>query len=118
MNTFVITRVYADPNGDSHFEDIEIPLTDQGPIGALSERFGVHTLAFRKVPATYNDLHTAPEKQYVVLLDGGVEIETSLGGKRQFRPGEILLMEDTTGKGHRSRNLTDRVRSSLFITVD
>ena len=53
--------------------------------------------------------------KYVVLLDGGVEIETSLGEKRKFEQGEVLLMEDTTGKGHRSSNLQQKERSSLFI---
>jgi hypothetical protein len=72
-----------------------IPLTDAGPIGHLSEKVKIKELLFRKVPAGYNDLHNAPQKQYVVLLDGGVEIETSTGEKRIFEPGEILLMEDT-----------------------
>jgi redox-sensitive bicupin YhaK (pirin superfamily) len=53
----------------------------------------------------------------VVLLDEGVEIETSLGKKRVFAPGEVLLMEDTTGKGHRSRNIRKVERSSLFIVL-
>ena len=112
-----MTRVYAGENGESHFDEVFYPLTDGGPIGHLSERVGVKEVLFRKVPAGYNDLHTAPAKQYVVLLDGGVEIETSLGEKRKFQQGDVLLMEDTTGKGHRSSNLEQRERSSLFIVV-
>ncbi|TFF39170.1 cupin domain-containing protein [Mucilaginibacter psychrotolerans] len=115
MEQFKVTRVYADANGDSHFDEVYYPLTDGGPIGQLSERVAVKEVIFRKVPPGYNDLHTAPAKQYVVLLDGGVEIETSLGKKRRFEQGEVLLMEDTTGKGHRSSNLEQKERSSLFI---
>jgi hypothetical protein len=118
MELFKVTRVFADEHGESHFEDHFYPLRDGGPIGFLSERVKVKDLMFRKVLPTYNDLHTAPEKQYVVLLDGGVEIETSGGEKRVFQSGEILLMEDTTGKGHRSRNVEEAIRSSLFITFD
>jgi quercetin dioxygenase-like cupin family protein len=118
MPTFKVTRVYADDKGDSHFEDISYPLTDAGPIGYLSEKVKVSQLIFRKVPPGYNDMHTAPQKQYVVLLDGAVEIETSLGQKRVFNPGDVLLMEDTRGKGHRSRNLLPIERSSLFITFE
>lgn len=111
-----LTRVYSDENGDSHFEDVEIPLADQGDIGYLSDSIPVKKLQFRKVSAGYDyDFHCAPQRQYIVLLDGGVEIETSLGKKRQFPTGNILLMEDTEGKGHRTRNLENRVRSSLFI---
>lgn len=31
---------------------------------------------------------------------------------------EILLMEDTGGKGHRTRNLEKQERTSLFIHLD
>ena len=118
METFKVTRVYTDASGESRFEDVSYPLTDGGPIGYLSEKVKVQNLIFRKVPPGYNDLHNAPQKQYVILLDGAVEIETSTGEKRVFNKGEILLMEDTTGKGHRSRNVEPIERSSLFITFD
>lgn len=111
-----VTRIYTDINGDSRFEDIEIPLSDQGKIGFLSEKIGVKSLQFRKVPPDYDyDFHHAPQRQYIVLLDGGVEIETSLGEVRQFQTGEILLVEDTTGKGHHTKNLEKKERTSIFI---
>jgi len=116
METFKVTRVYTGADGHSYFDTIEYPLTDAGPIGSLSDRVQVDSVIFRKVPPGYDDWHNAPQKQFVVLLNGGVEIETSLGKKRSFEQGEILLMEDTTGKGHRSRNLLPQERMSLFIT--
>ena len=118
MDTFKVTRVFADDQGESHFEDVIYPLTEGGPIGNLSQKIKVNNIMFRMVKPTYNDLHTAPERQYVVLLDGGVEIETSVGEKRIFKAGEVLLMEDTTGKGHRSRNIKPEPRSSIFITFE
>ena len=117
MEIFKVTRVYADQDGESRFDEVFYPLTDGGPIGHLSEKVKVKELLFRKVSPGYNDLHNAPQRQYVVLLDGGVEIETSTGEKRVFNPGEVLLMEDTTGKGHRSSNVQQKERSSLFIIV-
>lgn len=117
METFKVTRVFADEFGDSHFQDVYYPLTDKGAIGYLSEKLAVKELIFRKVSPAYDDLHTAPQRQYVVLLDGAVEIETSTGEKRIFESGDILLMEDITGKGHRSKNVKAAVRSSLFINV-
>lgn len=111
-----VTRVYADKNGDSRFEEVDISLFDQGEIGRLSENIDVTALQFRTVSPDYDyDFHHAPRRQYIVLLDGGVEIETSLGEVRRFQTGEILLMEDTSGKGHRTRNLEKRERTSLFI---
>lgn len=116
---FKITRVYSDENGDSKFEDIFIPLKDSGEIGFLSELLRASGIIFREVKPDYDyNFHNAPRKQYLVLTDGGIEIETSTGEKRSFNTGDVLLLEDTTGKGHRTRNLEKRKRRSVFIPVD
>jgi hypothetical protein len=47
-------------------------------------------------------------------LDGGVEIETSLGEIRKFQTGGILLVEDISGKGHKTKNLEKKERTSVF----
>lgn len=119
MEYFAITRLYADENGDSQFEDLKITLQESGTIGFLSEAQKVGTVVFRKVAANYDyDFHTAPARQYIVLLDGSIEIETSLGEKRIFESGQVLLVEDVSGKGHKTKNLKPQIRSSLFITLD
>lgn len=115
---FQITRIYSDSNGDSHFEDLIIPLQEAGTIGCLSEVLPATGIIFREVEPAYDyDFHTAPQKQYLVLLDGEIEIETSLGDKRIFVAGQILLLEDTTGKGHKTKNLQPIKRRSIFITI-
>lgn len=115
---FSITRIYSDINGDSSFEELTVPLKSNGEIGFLSDTEPVKGIIFREVVSSYDyDFHNAPQRQYIILLDGGVEIETSLGEKRSFKTGEILLVEDTTGKGHKTKNLEDRVRKSVFITI-
>ena len=115
---FQVTKVYSDSNGDSHFEDIEIPLKEAGSIGSLSEVLPANGIVFREVEPTYDyDFHNAPQKQYIILLDGEIEIETSLGDKKIFKAGDILLVEDTTGKGHKTKNLQPIKRKSIFITV-
>ena len=115
---FQITRVYSDSNGDSHFEDIEIPLREAGNIGKLSDTLPAKGIIFREVEPSYDwNFHTAPQKQYIILLDGIIEIETSLGEKRIFKGGEILLVEDITGKGHKTKNLQAEKRKSIFITL-
>lgn len=118
MEAYTITRIYSDQQGESHFEDIRIPLQDGGPIGFLSEAQAVGTIIFRKVIEQYDyDFHNAPARQYIALMDGEIEIETSLGICRTFKPGDVLLVEDVSGKGHRSRNIRQEVRSSIFITL-
>ncbi len=114
-----ITRLYTGPDGQSHFEDIELSLTDKGDIGRLSEKVNATGVIFRETTGDYNyRWHNAPCRQYVVMLDGEVEIEVGDGTKRLLGTGEILLAEDTTGQGHISRAVNGKPRKSLFITLD
>ena len=59
-----------------------------------------------------------PVHRKAVGIDGEIEIETSLGEKRSFGAGKILLLEDTEGKGHKTRNLQDIRRRSIFIPLE
>lgn len=65
------TRIYSDDNGDSRFEDIDIPLNNQGIIGNISEVYPVKSLHFRENAPDYDwDFHTASARQFIILLDG------------------------------------------------
>jgi hypothetical protein len=113
-----ITRVYSDSAGESHFEDIEVSLSDSGQIGWLSEEIPANGIIFRENDADYNyDWHNAPQKQYVIMLDGEIEIQTSDGNKRIFHGGDVFLVEDVTGKGHKARITNNKPRKSIFITL-
>lgn len=114
-----ITRIYTGKDNESHFEDIEILLIDKEDIGKLSQMVHATGVIFRETPPDYNfGWHNAPQRQYVVMLDGSVEIEIGDGTKRVFHTGDILLAEDTTGHGHISRAVGNKARKSLFITLD
>ena len=113
-----VTRIYSDDFGDSAFEDIEIELKDAGEIGKLSNSFPVKEIIFRETGGDYDyNFHNAPQRQFIVLLDGKIGIETSKGEKRSFGAGEILLVEDTEGKGHKTKSLDGKRRRSIFISV-
>ena len=117
--TMKIVRIYTGPDNRSHFEDIEVPLMDAGKVGFLSERVKATGLVFRETGGDYDyDFHTAPRRQYVVNLEGEVEIEVGDGTRRVLKAGDILLAEDTTGQGHISRAVAGKPRKSLFITLD
>lgn len=114
-----ITRVYSDARGESRFADLDIPLEHAGDIGSLSRAFPARAVVFRTTPPGYNfDWHPAPQRQIIVLLDGEIEIEVSAGDKRRFKGGEILLVEDTAGRGHKTRNIQPIHRRSIFIHLD
>lgn len=114
-----ITRLYTGADGESHFEEIEIALHDAGAIGRLSERVATTGIIFRTTSPDYDyTWHTAPQRQYIIMLDGAVEIEIGDGTIRRFGPGSIVLAEDTTGRGHISRAVDQQPRSSIFVTLD
>jgi hypothetical protein len=115
-----VTRIYTGDDGESHFEDVDVPLKDLGAIGSLSELVPATGVVFRTTEGDYDlDFHNAPRRQYVVTLSGGaVEIEIGDGTRRRLGPGEILLAEDTTGHGHISRAVDGQPRVSMFITLD
>jgi hypothetical protein len=120
MPTQRITRIYTGPDGESHFEDLELDLRDFGAIGAMSKPLDAKSILFRETGADYDyDFHNAPRRQYVIMLSGGrVELETGLGEKRVFGPGDVLLAEDTTGRGHISRAVDPEPRRTIFVALE
>lgn len=113
MASFKYVRLYSTPDGESHFEDAEIPLSDDRLISATMPLSAWNVR--RNGPGYDLDFHTAPRRQFIVNLSGVVEIEASDGEKRRFSPGSIMLVEDTTGKGHRSRAVGEEDRVSLWL---
>ena len=114
-----LVRVFTGPDGQSHFDDVEISFDDYGAMGLISKLWPGAGVQFRQVTGDYNlDFHVAPRRQLVVNLIGSVEIEVGSGDKRLLGQGSILLAEDTTGQGHISRNVNGEPRSCLFVHLD
>ncbi len=105
------TRVFADAEGESHFEDVDVAMhavdfAPPAPPLDLSDFSPATRFAFLHAPAGWKgDWHPAPQRQMMIYLQGRVEAETSDAGQRVFGPGSAVLVEDTSGKGHRSRSL-------------
>lgn len=114
-----ITRLYSGTDGQSYFEDLEVPLTDTGPIGRLSQVWKAGGVVLRETGPDYDlDWHHAPRRQLVIMLEGEVDIEIGDGTVRRFGPGDIVLAEDTAGQGHRSRAVGGNHRKSAFVILD
>lgn len=114
-----ITRLYTGIDNNSYFEDIEIDLEDAGDIGQLSEKVNATGIIFRRTGPDYDyDWHNAPQRQYIIMLDGAVDIEITDGTVRRFSTGDILFVEDTTGHGHKSKAVNNQSRTSVFVTLD
>jgi hypothetical protein len=114
-----IHNLYMDENGESHFRDIEIDWAEERRGSKLSKKFPATGIIFRQTRAEHNvDWHPAPRRQYIVNLDAGVKITASDGESRFIKAGEVILVEDVSGKGHLSEHIENKIRHSLFIPAD
>ncbi len=76
-------------------------------------------MIFRQSKADHDiDWRPAPRRQYIVNLDAGVKITASDGESRFIGAGEVILVEDVTGKGHLSQHIEGKIRHSIFIPVE
>ena len=114
-----ITRLYSDAEGESHFDEFEIDLKEAGDIGLLSALEPATGIIFRETAEDYDySWHPAPRRQYVVFLDNEADFTVSDGETRRFGGGDVVLLEDTSGKGHYSRAVDGKRRKTIFITLD
>jgi mannose-6-phosphate isomerase-like protein (cupin superfamily) len=112
--------MHSDDAGHTTFTDLEIP----GPEVSLDGDPPSHAL--RDIPATtFNivellqwrpklDLHPPPRRQWVIILQGAMEISTTGGERRRFEPGDCLLAEDMQGHGH----WTEDVGKDRLVTLN
>jgi hypothetical protein len=114
-----IHNLYVDAAGETHFRDIEIEWVEERPGGKLSRRLPATGIIFRETRADYDlDWHPAPRRQYIINLDAGVKITASDGESRFIGVGDVILVEDTSGKGHLSQHVEGKIRHSIFVPVE
>jgi hypothetical protein len=115
-----IIRIYADDNGESHFDDLQEPGVEQRINANFTRAIDAYGLSFKETEQMGDEpalgaWHPAPRRQYVLFLAGETEIEVSDGEKRIIRAGDVLLVEDTFGKGHRNRRLSPTPELWAFV---
>lgn len=93
MSTY---RMYSDENDKAQWEAIDLAAHPEWLAGfdTTKIRFGI------REPGVTQDFHPAPQRQFVIILSGALEIGFEDGSTKVFRAGDARLMEDLTGKGH------------------
>jgi hypothetical protein len=116
------TRLYATADGESHFEqvEVELSLTDYAPPAPplkLSEMHATTQFGFMEAPAGWtSDWHPSSARNLFVVLSGEWEVTASDGESRRFLTSEVLLVDDTSGKGHKSRVISDSLAVMLELS--
>ena len=63
-------------------------------------------------------IRDSPRRQYTITLSGAAEIEVGDGTKQQVGPGDVLLAEDLTGKGHITRVVGNEPRFYAVVPLN
>jgi hypothetical protein len=122
--TLAYVRLYADASGVSHFADEQLVLTPAGAGASMEERLFVNRLGdlkgvmFARLKAgSEEDWHVAPRRQFMLCVRGIVEITAADGQKRRMTPGQFMLLEDLSGRGHRTHALGNEDHVALALPV-
>lgn len=118
------TRLFANSSGESHAEEINVGFSDKkyappAPAFGLSEITDAARMHFVSFPSGWDsDFHPTPRRQYFAMLSGTFFGTTSDGSTITLEAGDVLLMEDTTGKGHRAKVLGDSDVHAIMIHLE
>jgi hypothetical protein len=97
-----LVRTYTGSDSESHYEEQEFTFNADTSRTAPEEAKRVQ---FYQRYVGFRDFHTAPRRQYLLYLSARVELGFGDGTSVTMSPGDVLLVEDLTGRGHTSRVL-------------
>lgn len=124
MNYMTYARLYVSPDGESHFTDaqMEFALADYvsnaPPLGLSAIQNANHSRLLKAPAGWASDWHPSSARNLFVVLSGEWEVTASDGETRCFCVGSVLLVEDTNGKGHRSRVVSDVDSVALMVELN
>ena len=112
-------RIYADADGESHFEDLDVALRPSPGGSELSAPYPASSVVFRRSPAgQVLGWHPAPRRQFVVTLAGEAEVEASDGEVRRIGPGTVMLAEDVTAEDIYQGLSTPVIEGALWLVQE
>lgn len=117
------TRIYCDADGESHFEDISVEMSPVDfappapPLNLAAPMEAARLILCRFPRAWVGDWHPAPDRQFFFQLSGQLEGRVSDGEVRRFDPGSMVLLEDTSGKGHLTKVVGDAPVEAVFVQL-
>lgn len=116
-------RIWASEDGESHIEDVILDFDESNFLPParpmlLTEQEPASGFFIARVPAGWDsDWHPAPVRELAVYLAGEGEIEATDGTVRPLEPGTILLVDDTTGRGQKSRVTGNEEMLVVIVTL-
>ena len=125
MTALTLPELFTDVAGRARFRDAAVALDEGTPLTRLSALQASGGCQFRRSPAGFaSDFHCTTTPQWLVVLQGRMEIGLQDGSTRVFGPGECFYSNDTLPPGatfdaalhgHRSRLLGDEPLVTMFV---
>ena len=112
-----VVRIYTGDDGESHFQELDLPFEAVQNAERTAAQNAASITFSRTQPGSFIDWHPAPRRQYVITLEGQTEIGLGDGTKRIFNPGDVLLADDLTGRGHTTAARGETPRVSVAIPI-
>jgi hypothetical protein len=113
-------HLHGDADRETHLEPLEFPVkeTHAGTVRGLND-IPVTTMGFGEFVGRKPDagLHSAPRRQFLVVLRGELELETSLGDQARLQPGDVLLADVIGAKGHHSRDVGEEPLMLMAVGI-
>lgn len=102
-----IPSLNADAKGDSYFTEVETAApgsTFVGPGGPGIRYIDTESWQIWEMqPGHFRDFKPNQEPQCLAIMAGKLAVTASVGETRSFARGDMLLLQDLTGKGHALR---------------
>jgi hypothetical protein len=102
-----VIHVWADDKGVSHARRVKV-------VGS-PKRLPATGVATTSIAQGTEDWHIAPSKTFTINVTGDIEAEVSDGTKVKIGKGDLVYLEDRTGRGHITRLLTPV--ANIFIRM-
>jgi hypothetical protein len=125
MTVLIQTVLYTDTDGRARFKDEPMALTEGSQAARLSPLAATDGYQFRSSPVGFSSqFHCTTTPQWLVVLQGVMEIGLQDGTTRTFRAGQSFYSDDTLPvgasfdpqvHGHCSRQLGDEPLVTVFI---
>lgn len=124
MTSFTQVVLFTDTDGRARFREVPIDLPEGTPSAQLSPLFPSDGIQLRHSPVGFRStFHCTVTPQWVVILQGQMEIGLQDGSSRVFHPGDHFYSDDTLPDGatfdaavhgHWSRQVGDAPLVTMF----
>ena len=103
-----VIHIFAGEDGVSHVNRVKVTGSPK-PLPA-------HSVVTTSIAQGTEDWHVAPAKTFTINVVGDIEGEVSDGTKVRIGKGDLVFLEDRTGKGHITRLLTPV--ANIFLRME